>query len=193
MNQLILVRHSQSDAQPDVPSHEWGLTAEGQRRAAILAEQLAPYAPFALASSPEPKARQTADTIADRFIIPVIEHPDLREHDRRTVDWMDTREDYLEANTRFFANPKKRVLGEESAAEALDRFSRALREILDAYPEENVVAVTHGSVITLFIARITGEDPYSLWQSLTQPWHAVIAIPRFKLIESVAFREDQSL
>lgn len=185
MRQLILVRHSQSNANPDLPAHKWGLTQEGARRAAILAQKLAAYWPFALGASPEPKARHTADAIAERFGLEVSEIEGLREHHRYTVKWMDNDDAYRAAVARFFQTPDELVLGEETASEALARFEQGVKTLLDANPKQSCIAVTHGSVITLFMAKHTGVDPVEFWSDLTQPWYVALAVPTFKVQEIV--------
>ena len=57
---LILVRHSDPDADPAVPPPDWPLSAGGRTRARALAERLRPLSPDAIYSSPERKARETA-------------------------------------------------------------------------------------------------------------------------------------
>lgn len=184
MNKLILVRHSQSDARADVPTHEWGLTAEGHRRADALARLLEDYVPFSLASSPEPKAHQTAQAIAKQYGLEITTLADLREHDRRTVKWADSQDEFRANVIRFFQHPDQLVLGEETATQALARFTDAIGELESI--EHNVVAVTHGSVITLFAARFAKVEPVTFWESMTQPCFVVFSRPDYELIEVVS-------
>lgn len=152
MANLILIRHSQTDARPDVAKHEWELTTEGQRRAETLPTLLAEYQPFVLASSPEVKARQTAEPIARRYTLDVCEVADLREHDRYSVKWMGSEEAFRASVIHFFGHPDELVLGEETGQQALNRFTDAVNLLIAQRPSANIVAVTHGSVITLFAA-----------------------------------------
>ena len=184
MGKLILVRHSQSDARPDVLTHRWGLTAEGHRRAEVLARLLEPYVPFALVSSPEPKAHQTAQAIARQYELDIRQINGLREHDRQTVKWAASQDDFRANVIRFFEHPNELVLGEETGAQALARFVEAIRE-LEAI-EGSVVAVTHGSVITLFAANFAGVEPITFWESLTQPCFVVFSRPDYQIIEVVS-------
>jgi broad specificity phosphatase PhoE len=184
LRHLILIRHSQTDARPDVPKHEWGLTAEGQRRAETLAPLLEQYQPFVLASSPEAKALQTAVPLAQRYNLHVHEVADLREHDRHSVEWMGSEEAFRTAVIRFFEKPDELVLGEETGQQSLDRFTDALNTLITQHPGTNIVAVTHGSVITLFAAAFAGIDPVTFWQSLTQPWMGIFSVPEFQLREA---------
>jgi 2,3-bisphosphoglycerate-dependent phosphoglycerate mutase len=180
---LILIRHSQTDARPDIAKHEWGLTVEGQRRAESLPPLLAEYQPFVLASSPEVKARQTAEPIARRYNVDVCEVADLREHDRYSVEWMSSEEAFRASVIDFFEHLDELVLGEETGRQALNRFTNAVDTLIDQYSGSNIVAVTHGSVITLLAAKFAGVDAVSFWQSLTQPWIGVFGVPEFQLLK----------
>jgi broad specificity phosphatase PhoE len=184
VSNLILIRHSQTDARPDMPKHEWGLTAKGQQRAEALALLLEPYTPFVLVSSPEAKARQTAEPIARLYNLGVLEVADLREQDRQTVEWMGSEEAFHTAVTHFFQHPDELVLGEETGRQALERFTRAIRQLVIQHPDRNIVGVTHGSVITLFAAAFAGVQPIAFWQSLTQPWMGVFSLPEFWLLDA---------
>jgi broad specificity phosphatase PhoE len=180
---LILIRHSQTDARPDVPKHDWGLTVEGKQRAQALAPLLSPYAPFTLVSSPEMKARQTAAPIEQHYNLRRQEIADLREHDRHNVAWAGSEEAFRAAVIHFFEHPDELVLGEETGRQALERFTQAIQRLLVDYSDRNIVAVTHGSVITLFAAHFAGVDALQFWQLLTQPWVGIFSVPEFQLLK----------
>lgn len=160
---MLLVRHSAPELDPTVPSEEWRLSEEGRRRCTPLGERLAGYRPRALVSSTEPKARETAELIAPALGLDVEVSDGLRETARRTVGWLDP--DEIDRGLRgLFARPGEVVYGEESAASALARFESAV----EGLPEDSVI-VTHGTVLSLFVAARTGRDPYELWRSLELP------------------------
>lgn len=160
---LLLVRHSVPELDPAVPSEEWRLSEEGRRRCRPLAERLAAFRPRVLVSSPEPKARETAELIAPVLGLEVQLSDGLRETARRSVPWL--QRDVLERGIRdLFARPNEIVFGEESAAAALKRFSAAV----DGLPEAAVV-VTHGTVLSLYVAAKTGRGGFEVWRSLELP------------------------
>ncbi len=64
MRKLILVKHSAVVVQPDVPAAQWRLSDVGRARCVSLARMLAEYAPTVIVASDEPKAVETADTVA---------------------------------------------------------------------------------------------------------------------------------
>jgi broad specificity phosphatase PhoE len=160
---VLLVRHSVPELEPGVPSEEWRLSQEGRSRCGPLAERLAEFGPQALLSSTEPKARETAELVAPALGLEVELSDGLRETARRTVGWLEA--DELELGIRrLFERPDEVVYGEESAAEALARFEAALEGLPDS-----AVVVSHGTVISLYVAARTGRDPFELWKSLDLP------------------------
>ncbi len=160
---MLLVRHSVPAIDPDVPAEEWRLSAEGRSRCEALAERLATYEPQTIVSSPEPKARETAELVGGQLGLAVRESDDLREQARRTVGWL--QREQLEAGIRgLFERRDEVVFGEESAADALARFSRAVDGL-----GPGAVVVSHGTVISLYTAARTGRDAFEIWRSLELP------------------------
>lgn len=172
---LILVRHSAVTVDPALPSTEWRLSAAGQRRARALAQKLGPYRPSAVISSHETKAQETAAIIASTLNLPYTTAANLHEHVRRTfipdpVEWD-------AAVAAFFAQPEQLVLGTETADQAQKRIVAAIDDVLRAHPEGNLIVVTHGTVLTLFLAHHNPAlDPFTTWKSLEMPCHFVLGM-----------------
>lgn len=177
---LILVRHSLPAMDFAVPSHAWPLSEEGRRRCGPLADALADYGPVAVASSGEPKARETAEVVAARFGLRVTTEPDLREHDRRGTGRL-SREVFQAGVGRLFAEPDALVFGNETGAQARQRFARAIDRIVARHPAGTVVVVSHGTVTSLFVAARAGVDGVALWQQLGLPAYVVLLLPDLTL------------
>jgi broad specificity phosphatase PhoE len=160
---LLLVRHSAPEIDPSVPAEEWRLSEDGRRRCAALAERLSVYEPRVLLSSPEPKARETAELFAPVLGLEVVMADGLCETARRTVGLL-PRDEFERGIRALLERPDQVVFGEESAAEALARFEAAVAGV----PEPAVV-VTHGTVLSLYAAAKTGRVPFELWRSLELP------------------------
>ena len=62
------------------------------------------------------------------------------------------------------------------------RFDRAVRSILDRHPNEAVVIVSHGTVISLFVSRLTGISGLLLWNELGMPSFMVIDVESNTLV-----------
>jgi broad specificity phosphatase PhoE len=160
---VLLVRHSLPGLDPSQPAEEWRLSEEGRRRCGPLAVRLRDHSPTGIVSSTELKARETAELIGEELGLAVRESAGLRETERRTVPWLETEE--LQRGIRaLFARPDEVVFGEESASAALARFSAAVDGL-----DEGTVVVTHGTVISLYVAARTGRDAFELWSRLGLP------------------------
>ena len=184
MNHLVLVKHSLPEIVPAVSAVRWRLGDEGRRRAQRLADRLAGYAPAVVATSPEPKAVETARIVATAHGWPVEVVPGLREHDRRDVEYLSTA-DFDAAIARCFASPDQLVFGRETANQARQRFAAAVEEIVAIHPDQDLIVVAHGTVIALFVAWCAGVDGYALWQRLGLPSYVVLSLPELALREVV--------
>ena len=183
---LVLVKHSHVDVVPGRPPRTWELSAEGRRRAAVLAERLADFGAARVVSSVEPKAIETAEIVAQRLGVPAVIAPGLHEHERETAPFLGA-EAFATAIAWLFDEPQKVVFGEESADAAADRFAAAV-DALGGDGDEIVVA--HGTVIALYVSRVAGIDPYELWQSLELPSYVVLSQGARRRVEIVTSVTD---
>ena len=188
MRKLILVRHSAPEIVSSVPAREWRLSTEGRRRCMKLAERLAAHAPSCFVASSEPKASETAELVAGVLGMTWSSAPGLHEHERSKVGYLGDAE--FEATiARFFAQPDRLVWGDETADQAHGRFAHAVDEALQRCASGNVAIFTHGTVMSLFVGRATGVDPFTFWQSLGLPAFVVLAHPGWELLETVTWVE----
>lgn len=161
---LILVRHGRPAIDPDLPPTTWPLCPDGRAAVEALADRLAAYAPAALIASPEPKARETAEVIGARLGLAVAEDPGLHEHKRQHLSF-GSEEAFRARIARIFAAPDAPVGGIETALEAAQRLETALAR----HAARPLMAVTHGTVLSLYLGRRLGCDPHDLWRSLHMP------------------------
>ena len=170
---LILVKHSLPEIVEGLPAREWKLSEVGKERAQRLADQLLRYQPEVLISSVEPKAMETAEIIAEKLGLPVYVVEGLHEHERNNVPFL-PKDELQKAVKEFFSKPTELVFGDETAEQSHERFERAVRPVLNYYQGKTVVLVTHGTVISLFVSRLTGIHDFSLWNELGLPSFVVI-------------------
>jgi broad specificity phosphatase PhoE len=178
LRKLILVRHSVPEKIVGVPAKDWHLSTEGQQKAQLLAKSLVNYQPTIIAASTEPKAIETAQFIAEKFGKSVEVFKGLEECDRSNIGYLEEKK-YLETIAAFFASPNKLVIGQETATQALQRFHKALENIISQTSNGDVngdvVIVSHGIIITLFTTNFNGKEPFQFWQKLELPM--VIILP----------------
>jgi broad specificity phosphatase PhoE len=171
--QLILVRHSLPEIREDRPAREWHLSEEGRRRAERLADRLIQYHPEIVVTSPEPKARETAVFLSRRLQLSMLENADLHEHERTSLPYL-TRSKFESAVREFFADPDRLVFGSETANQAYDRFSRAVAFAFSQADNSKIVIVAHGTVISLFVSRLTGQPGFKIWSGLGLPCFIIL-------------------
>jgi broad specificity phosphatase PhoE len=175
MSVLLLVKHSIPEIDPSIPARDWRLSSEGKRRCVWLARELAKFKPEFLCSSIERKARETAEAVGTHLGLASQCCDGLHENDRTDFPYIDDPAELEERFRAFFENPWRRLIGRETANDALARFNRALSDIVATRPSETICVVAHGTVISLFIARYNAVPAFEVWDSLS-PLPAYIAV-----------------
>lgn len=178
---LTLVKHARPEKEEGVDSHHWRLSEQGRADTARLADWLqstdgSPQRYRAIATSPEPKAAETAEILGRAMGLDVLTLEGLGEHDRSNVPMMRTPE-FVSAVANFFRRPSQVVLGRESARGALKRFEKAVNELLDRYPHDesgapgsnDLLIVTHGTVLALWLEAYCEMDGYTVWRQMGLP------------------------
>ena len=77
------------------------------------------------------------------------------------------------------------MLGKETADQARARFSNALQALQTEYPNQSLAIVSHGTVITLFVEKLTGLEPFPFWKKLGLPSFVVFSLPGLKSVATV--------
>jgi broad specificity phosphatase PhoE len=185
---LILVKHAMPQVDVDTPAHLWRLRPEGAAAAGTLALRiLARYQPSKVVASVEPKATETGSIIAERLRLPFATAEGLHEHDRRGVGFLG-RAKFAARIHDLFEQPDQVVFGSESATDALTRFATAVDRAIaeDASGGGDVVVVSHGTVISLFVATRSDVDGENLWATLGLPSYVSLELPNHRIVEIVA-------
>jgi broad specificity phosphatase PhoE len=181
VNRLVLVKHAMPVLDATRPAREWTLGPDGERQAAELAGRLRPFSPFRLVSSPEPKAATTAAIVGDTLGLTTHSVNGLQEFDRPALPILSP-DEHERVNAEIFARPDRPVLGRESAAAALARFRKALLAEIAMQPESDLVVISHGTVIALFVAAHNPLHAFSVWKRLPCAGFAVLRVPGYSLI-----------
>lgn len=181
---LILVRHSLPEIRRDVPAAEWRLSAEGIARARAFARRVHPSGSTAVFTSAEPKAVETARALAGEWGLAVEEVPGLHEHERPQAQLL-SREAFEQKIRELFSRPDEIAFGAETADQARRRFTMALMRVVTRAAGD-VVVVTHGTVMSLFVAEATGLEPFSFWKRQEMPFAVTLTLPELKLAGIIA-------
>jgi len=182
---LVLIKHALPEIEVDRSSRDWVLSDDGRKQCVLLAEMLKAYAPDVCVTSDEPKAQETGRLVANQLTLPWVTMPNLHEHDRSGVPFMDDRDAWHKVVRGLFRRPEDLVFGRETAIQAQDRFLPAVEHVLEAHPDQTVAVASHGTVISLFVAGKAGVDGFDLWQRLGLPSFVVLSIPSFEIIDVV--------
>ncbi len=169
MTQLYLIRHARTRMMGDT-AERWPLSEKGRRDAGTLARQGFWRQIDLIFSSPEPKALQTAEPAARRWGIPLKIADCLHELRRPRLV-----QDYPKTVTHLFAAPEKSIADMEPAAQAAERITCCLKELVTTHPKQTLAAVSHGLVLTLYLAQLEGRWPTVVdWQSV--PFTGLIVV-----------------
>ncbi|UQZ81342.1 Putative phosphoserine phosphatase 2 [Paenibacillus konkukensis] len=152
--QFYLVRHGIKEK----GIHDVALAPEGVRQAQKTAIFLCTRPIRKIVSSPLLRAKQTAQLIAEAIGAPVTENIRLRER----ANWGDlpgqTFEQFVEmwercTRDRDFIPP----VG-DSARKAGERMASCLQELAAEHPQDSLIIVTHGGLITDFLVNVFTEE-----------------------------------
>ncbi len=179
---LILVKHSLPQIVENLPAHEWRLSADGQARAQRLAERLSRFQPEIIVSSVELKAMETAGIVANSFGLAYQCLQDIHEHKRNATPFL-SKDEFESAVHEFFQKPDALVFGSETANQSHKRFCDAVNNILNSHRDKTIVIIAHGTVISLFVARLIGISGWLLWNELGLPSFVVIDMKSKVLVE----------
>jgi 2,3-bisphosphoglycerate-dependent phosphoglycerate mutase len=157
---LFLVRHCAASGQEASAP----LTAIGHIQAARLADHLQTLGVELLASSPYTRAQQSIAPLAQRLGLPVEFDPRLAERTLSASPLLHWRE----AIRQTFDDLDLTWPGGESSRTAMAR-GRAAIDVLLARPEQTLVAVTHGNLMTLILRSFEAHFGFQTWERLSNP------------------------
>ena len=163
---LYLIRHSAVAPDSDLPGPQWRLSKEGREAADALARE-----PFwdelhGIHTSNELKAVATAQRIAAPNALPIKIERDLREVEGRT--WVES--GYADLVRDYLAGDPPD--GWESTAAARARMRACIDGIVERHTDANVGIVSHGIVLTLYLADVLSLDANAaidLWKNIRFP------------------------
>jgi probable phosphoglycerate mutase len=166
---LLLVRHGESTANvahqletrpPGAP-----LTDRGHAQARALVDTLAGHDVVAVHASRATRAQQTAAPLAAALGLPVVVSDGVHETDAGDLEGRAdaaAHDEFTAVYARWLEGETGlRVPGGESAEEVLHRYRPALAELRGVVEARgaDVVLVSHGAVVRLVAAALTGVDP----------------------------------
>lgn len=169
---LILIRHGETDdnlAERIAGWRESELTERGRNQARRVADYVAARDhPDAVYASPLRRAQQTAEALARSLNLDLRFHPGLRElsfGDAEGLTVSEARERFAPviARTEDEDDVDAGWPGGETRREFYRRVQEAVEDIVTAHSGQTVAIVTHGGVISSFLAHIA-EGKATRWR-----------------------------
>ncbi len=178
MRLVYLIKHASPAVQPNVPSNEWELSAQGIDEAKQLGLLARDWELASIYSSTEPKARATALLLADATgLTPRV----VEGFEEIRIDWIANSDQYSGYIREVLEHPGASLRGTERAADAATRFAGAISIVDKGALPATVVA--HGRVLTAYLTQLVGlEDPFAFWRAIAMPAWACLDLDGPKLI-----------
>lgn len=185
MTKLILVRHGETEVNDQGKIHKYGdseqLTRNGELQIKKTSFALKNHHPSAVYCSREKRAEQSAQIISDTLGIPLFEVNGLEERnwgDYSGLSFQEIKEkagmDKMSFEKRYTFHPPNG----ESWKETEIRLLKVLEDIVSKNENKNIVIVTHGGSIRIYIPTLLGvgkEESYKY-----DPDNASISIFEYK-------------
>jgi len=168
---VFLIRHGETVWNQDARFQGWAdipLSNNGVQQAEALGRRLAGQDIAAFFSSHLSRARETAAIIARPHNKPVQVVPGLQEinfGDWEGLTFKEIRQKYSKEFMAWWNNPlQTRIPGGETLAELVERSARALKDIVDNHPGQQVAVVAHGGTIRSIVGMVLGLDLNYYWR-----------------------------
>jgi broad specificity phosphatase PhoE len=166
MPRLCLVRHTTPEVNPDRPAEEWAVGEEGRLQVEAIVDEVREIGPTAIVSSPELKARVTAEILAQGTGLDVRIDDRLAEQGLGAVPFYGGHDEFHARVREHFSLPDAVILGNESSRAAASRFN----EVVQAFgPNDVPVLVSHGRILSAWLASQVALDAYDIWENLQMP------------------------
>ena len=168
MNRLLLVRHAEPEIDVAVPSSLWPLTARGIASAGRLATAAAEFTPTCVISSPEVKAVETGRVVATALGLPIEVDDHFAEHGAGPDQFIADYREFRAIVRRYFDEPRAVVFRDESCNAAAARFDAGVMEVI-ARNDGTPIVVTHGRIMSSWLAIVSGGTAWDIWTGLRMP------------------------
>jgi 2,3-bisphosphoglycerate-dependent phosphoglycerate mutase len=161
----FVIRHAESQRNPNVPQDEWPLSVTGQAQAETLSAQMVDHGITRIYSSPYPRALATVRPLANALGISVDIRNDLRERRLATGEIDNWREELEKTWLDFdYALPT----GESSRA-CQQRVRACVLDILRTTDSSRIAICSHGNAIALLLNSVDPSFLFAQWAAMGNP------------------------
>lgn len=153
--QLLLIRHALPHRSEAGQGSDPDLSEEGVKQAARLPDALARFPITRLISSPQRRAHQTAQPVADALGLPIEIDARLAEYDRDLAHYIPIEQIAAEFPEELARLASGHLPSSVDQGAFLDRINEAVRDVVAAGNHEDTVAVfSHGGVINALLHTV---------------------------------------
>lgn len=176
MTTIILIRHAPTQPDKNQHSTKWQMTDDAQKLCHALAKQLSDYEPGKIYTSTEVKAQATGRFIAEKLDnIPVEIVDNLQETQRQSKKFYDSQNEFHAAVRKAMLSPDEVLFGDETFADARKRLAEQVATLVKQHPDDTIVIVSHGRILSMYLAKLMRQLPVSIWGKLQMPAYAVLS------------------
>lgn len=168
---LILIRHSKTVLNKEVPNQQWILSPEGILLAQKLSENQDIKKCAVIYSSFQTKAIDTALQIAKPNFIPIKCCEELTETTSLTNGWFDN----YEAEMGKWHKDNYRINNGETKTESLNRIKKCINKILLKEKGADYIGiVSHGNVLSIFSEIFSDKKSIDIHGTIQMPGYAIL-------------------
>ena len=166
-NSIYFLRHAETKVDKTKPAREWNLTKAGIRETKELAISDTFEKIDCVVYSSEKKAIRTAKILSKAMGVQMYELSELDELRRENEIFLTT-EEYRSGVRETLLDWEHSVPSWESAQSALQRMLGGIRHINIMFYDNNVIAVSHGIVLSILFSHLRGLESiaFERWSRL---------------------------
>jgi broad specificity phosphatase PhoE len=181
MKDVLFIRHAETEMAGTFCGHsDPPVTDSGHRQISQLLHVLSAEEMNAVYTSDLKRSMTTARALSEKFIIPCIVHPNLREINFgrwEGLTWREIHEMDRDLAQRWMDMfPKLTAPDGERFDDFESRVVRQISMILDTDEYRKVAVVTHGGVMRVVLQTMCGLDECEAWE-LTAPYCSFFRYP----------------
>jgi broad specificity phosphatase PhoE len=181
---ITLIRHSKTIIEAETHALNWVLSDKGVEFAEALSQNDEIKNVNILYSSLQNKALETAVIIAKPHRIPIRTDDRLTEVTSITNKFVADPVEFERNVHDFQTGLIPRINGGETVKEALDRFNKAIEDIIKREEgKQNIGIVSHGNMLSLFSAQFINKTSYEIHKTIKMPAIAILDWDEKKFIK----------
>ncbi|UYP47133.1 hypothetical protein NEF87_003418 [Candidatus Lokiarchaeum ossiferum] len=154
-SKIFFLRHASTMVDLTIPSHTWELSPQGIQ----MSQEIAFFPHFSTVKhiycSMEKKTYLTISPFAEQHKLLLDCHAGLDEVHFKGLPLSDP-EQFKDLKFQCFQNLDLSISGSETFRRGLNRFKKTLSEIQQRHLSEDILIVSHGTILSLFFADLLG-------------------------------------